>query len=142
MIKLLLDTNFLLDLLVVDRPGSDEAAIVARMIDNGRFEAAVSAGSLKDVYYVGCKYADESVVRGMIEAFMDAYSALAVDDTVCRIALKSNEPDFEDGVIRAIAETAEVDVIVTRDTAAFAQSLVRSMPADVLLKAVGDAREQ
>ncbi len=136
MIKLLLDTNFLLDLLVPDRPGSESAAALAKAIDEGRFEAEVSAGSLKDVYYVGCKYADERIVRSMIEAFMDAYSVKAVDETVCRMAIRSHEPDFEDGIIRAIAETSGVDVIITRDADAFANSLVRSMSAKAFLAAV------
>ncbi len=46
MIRLLLDTNFLLDLLVPDRPGSESAAALAKAIDEGRFEAEVSAQNL------------------------------------------------------------------------------------------------
>ena len=136
MTKLLLDTNLLLDLLVPDRPESESAAVLAKAIDEGRFEAAVSAGSLKDAYYVGCKYADERIVRGMIEAFMDAYSVMAVDDAVCRMAIRSRESDFEDGIISAIAETSGVDVIITRDASAFASSLVKSMSARAFLAAV------
>ena len=39
-------------------------------------------------------------------------------------ALASNEPDFEDGMIRAAAEQASANFILSRDAKAFANSTV------------------
>ena len=52
-----------------------------------------------------------------------------VDAEVCDLALNSNEPDFEAGIIRACAELNDADFIITRDKAAFANSKVRSVDA-------------
>lgn len=46
-----------------------------------------------------------------------------------RKAYHSDEPDFEDGLIRAVAEENQVDVIVTRDAAAFHGSTIPAMDA-------------
>lgn len=40
---------------------------------------------------------------------------------------QSNEPDFEDGLIRACAEHVGVDYIISRDEAAFAKSPIKRL---------------
>ena len=58
---------------------------------------------------------------------------------LCRQAADSDEPDFEDGLVRACAENARVDFIVTRDVTAFARSKVRSIaPADYVARFLVD----
>lgn len=52
-----------------------------------------------------------------------------LDVEACVVALESNEPDYEDGCIRAIAERAGVDFIITRDKKAFARSYVKAYTA-------------
>ncbi len=51
-------------------------------------------------------------------------------------ALRSNEPDFEDGIVRAVAEIEGMDFILTRDAKAFAGSRVRSMTCSQYLRDV------
>ena len=46
-------------------------------------------------------------------------------------------PDFEDGLIRACAELNDVDVILTRDAAAFKRSKVRAMSCAEYLETFG-----
>lgn len=41
----------------------------------------------------------------------------------------SDEPDFEDGIIRACAEAAGADFIISRDERAFARSPIKRMSA-------------
>lgn len=45
----------------------------------------------------------------------------------CLMSAASDEPDFEDGMIRACAELNDVDFILTRYAAAYRRSTVRSM---------------
>ena len=46
------------------------------------------------------------------------------------MSYRSDEPDFEDGLIRAVAEDNDADVIVTRDVETFLHSSVRLMDAE------------
>lgn len=45
----------------------------------------------------------------------------------CELSMRSGEPDFEDGLVRACAELNEVDFIPTRDERAFRTSRVRAL---------------
>ena len=51
----------------------------------------------------------------------------------CDRSLKSNEPDFEDGLVRACAELNGADFIITRDEDAFVGSKVKSVTAKEFL---------
>ena len=125
MIRALLDTNVLIDFMVPDRPGSPCAARIVDAAGEGRFEAVVSAGSLKDAYYIVRKHFGDALVREYLAALMGLAEIAPLDRAACAAALASDEPDFEDGLVRAAAETARADLIVTRDAAAFAKSSAR-----------------
>ena len=45
----------------------------------------------------------------------------------CDVSLRSDEPDFEDGLVRACAELNGIDFILTRDAKAFDHSTVRAV---------------
>lgn len=125
--RLFLDTNVLLDMMIPSRPYSDEALAIAKMADSSEVRAYICAGSLKDVYYITRKYADDSAVRAIIKSFMMMFEIVSVDRSVCEEALVSDEPDFEDGIVRAAAEMVRADIILTRDKSAFAASWIPSM---------------
>jgi len=131
--KVLLDTNVLIDFLATARPGHGVAVdLMQRVLDDG-FDLCVVATSLKDVYYILGRVDGESVARQAVESIMAVATILPVDDACCRVALASTEPDFEDGIIRAAAEIAQVRYLVSRDHHAFAGSWVpRIAPADLL----------
>ena len=132
--KVLMDTNILLDLMLSDRPGAVAAAEFLRLAGAGEARGIVSAGSLKDIYYVSKKYIGDELARDWIRFFMDAFDVAPVDMTVCSMALESNEPDYEDGIIRAVAELESVDFILTRDTTAFKTSKIKSIDTFTFLE--------
>ena len=55
------------------------------------------------------------------------------------MSLESNEPDFEDGLIRACAELNDMDFIITRDEAAFRKSTVRAVDCAEFLSICDEA---
>lgn len=127
--KLLVDTNILLDAAMGERPGWAAATLLVDEILYEDVIGYVCAGSLKDVYYILTKYADEIAAREFVVAVMDLFEVVAVDRTLCRIAALSDEPDFEDGLIRACAESVPVDFIISRDEGAFARSPIKRLSA-------------
>ena len=117
--RVLLDTNVLLDFIQPDRPGFAASVQIFGAIAAGHVSALVCASSLKDVYYVARKVMGARRVREYLSTFMDLFEICSTDREACATALGSDEPDFEDGIIRAIAERERVDFIVTRDASAF-----------------------
>lgn len=127
--RVLLDTNVILDAAMSERPGWSEATLLLDEIAYGATTGLVVATSLKDIYYVLTKYAGESAARAFAISAIDALEVVAVDESICRSAARSNEPDFEDGIVRACAESAGADFIISRDAAAFQRSKIKRVTA-------------
>lgn len=87
------------------------------------------------------KYFDEPSAREFVAAACDAFEILPIDESICRIAIASDEPDFEDGLIRASAEVAPVDFIISRDERAFRRSTIKRMSAQEYVDAFCNATE-
>lgn len=127
--RLLVDTNILLDAAMKERPGWSAAVLLMDEFACSEARGYVSALSLKDVYYILTKYAGEAAARDFICAVMDLFDIAEIDATACRTAATSDEPDFEDGLVRACAEKIPVDFIISRDERAFARSSVKRLSA-------------
>lgn len=87
----------------------------------------VAPMSLKDAYYVLGEQHGKEDARRLIRYLMDLVVVVLFGQEECVRSLNSNEPDFEDGLIRAGAELNDVDFILTRDTQAFQKSKVRAV---------------
>ena len=105
-----LDTNFLLDCVLPGRPEHASAQAIKGLVDVGLIEGVVSACSLKDAYYILTKQAGESRAREVVRDCLKSYSLEPLDQEACFTSAYSDEPDFEDGCIRAMAERAGADL--------------------------------
>lgn len=119
--RILLDTNVLLDYCDADRvPFHAECMDMLVACTEHDITVCACAGSLKDVYYIlGRKYG-EAAARQATARLMDLVKVLPLLVHDLHVAIDSDEPDFEDGLIRAVAESGGMAAIVTRDAAAFA----------------------
>lgn len=129
----LADTNVLLDIALPKRPQHIDAVSLLDEVSVNALTLCVSAGSLKDVYYLLTKYSNEVTARSYIKQLLVLVEIAPVDESICQLALASDEPDFEDGIIRACAELTGVDFILSRDENAFRTSPVRRLsPAEYM----------
>lgn len=87
----------------------------------------VTPSSLNDAYYVLAKKHGEQWAREAIRHLMGLLVIAPFGPEECDLSLNSNEPDFEDGLIRACAELNGADFILTRDADAFKKSKVRAV---------------
>ncbi|MDR0592668.1 MAG: PIN domain-containing protein [Bifidobacteriaceae bacterium] len=131
--RVVLDTDVAVDYLDSARPAHRDAVDLLTALVASDDELCLVATSLKDVYYLLTRAANESSARRAVAALSEVMTILPVDADTCAAALASGEPDFEDGLIRAGAEAAGADWIVTRDAAAFAGSTVPKADAAALL---------
>ena len=132
--KAYLDTNFLVDALIEDRPQSKQAFEILARLGEGALLGFVMPSQLIDFYYICRKCGmDDAARRKSIALLMDWCAVFYPNRETLEIALNSDEPDFEDGMIRAAAEQVGVDFIISRDAKAFANSPIpRIEPADFL----------
>lgn len=132
--NLLLDTNILLDAAIERRPHSEEACRVLRLCNGAGDVGYACSLSLKDVYYVVSKLYGEQQARAALEILMGLVIIAPVGMEECAVSMHGNEPDFEDGLVRATAELNEFDFIITRDKKAFQHSTVRALDAEEYIR--------
>ena len=133
MYRILLETNILLDSVIPNRPQHDEALALLKWCNGSGDYGFAAATSFNDAYYVLCRAYDETIAREALENLLGLVAVAPVSLEECDRSLKSNEPDFEDGLVRACAELNGADFIVTRDRDAFVGSKVKSVTAKEFL---------
>lgn len=133
MYRILLDTNILLDSIIPNRPQHDEALALLKWCNGSGDHGFAAATSFNDAYYILCRAYSEAIAREALENLLGLVAVAPVSAEECDRSLRSNEPDFEDGLIRACAELNGADFIVTRDRDAFAGGKVRSATAKEFL---------
>lgn len=139
MAKVLLDTNIILDYLSASRPCHHDAVDALEGIFEAGHTPAVSMGSIKDAYCILCrKYKMEELVRDRLHGFLDIVDVVELTNDVMEQAFASDEPDFEDGIVRATAELIDAAAIITRDAVAFKASSVPSMDARAFCWQLGE----
>lgn len=136
MSELLFDTTILLDALDRSRPECVEAREVLSLCNGGGDLGLVCSGALKDVYHILGKMWDEPTARRCVSDLMGLLVIVPIGAEECDLAMRSGEPDFEDGIVRAAAELEGVDFILTRSKSAFQNSKVRSVTCAEYLRIV------
>lgn len=136
MYRVLLDTNILLDVLIQGRPERDDAWDLLEWCNGSGDVAMACSLSFKDVYYILQRELSEPQARNAVKKLMELVVIAPVDAEATYGAVQSNEPDFEDGLVRCCAELNGADFIITRDKDAFAWSKVKSLSAGEFIELV------
>lgn len=120
--RVLFDTNVVLDVLLARTPWLESARALWEANDDGRLTAYVTATTLTDIFYVARKLADLEQARAAVQLCLDAFEIVTIGRTSLERAQQLPGADFEDNVQIAGAEAFELDAIVTRDPHSFAAS--------------------
>jgi predicted nucleic acid-binding protein len=119
-IKLLLDTNILLDILLEREPFLAQVRPILQGIDDDLVIGFATASSLTDVYYIIRRHTkDRGRANLAIQQILATMELCTVDRNVIESALALESEDFEDAVQESSAILAELDGIVTRDVSGF-----------------------
>lgn len=127
--RLLLDTNILLDCVDPSRASHDEAVRLAAQCNGGGDMGIASSHSLNDAYYIMSRLYGEPSAREAVRVLSELVVVAPIGAEETLLALDSNEPDFEDGLVRACAELNDADFIVSRDEKAFRKATIRRVTA-------------
>ncbi|WP_288738142.1 PIN domain-containing protein [uncultured Enorma sp.] len=138
MASVVLDTNIILDYLSPARERHlDAVDLLEQLLESDVYEPTILAASIKDTYYILCRHFGarrEEQVRDRLDAFRQIMTVAELTGEVLDRAFASDEPDLEDGIVRATAELLSAAAIVTRDREAYGSSTVPSMTAREFLQ--------
>lgn len=137
-LRLLIDTNVLLDLVAKERPEHSIAKMLFETaIQNDMVELSACISSLKDVFYVYQRhYGSSEDAWTVVETLSRIVNPIPLNHEMLDLALERVEPDFEDALIAACAKRAGCDAVVSRDAKAFMKGFVRKIPPIKAIKAI------
>lgn len=117
--RILIDTNVVLDFLQERQPFVENAARIFERIDTSEIEGFIAATTITNIYYIIRRAAGAVVAQNAIIQVMTDLNICAVDRDVMEQAIALNFRDFEDAVQYVCGVVHDVDAIVTRDKSGF-----------------------
>ncbi|ADG81769.1 PIN domain-containing protein [Thermincola potens] len=123
--KILIDTNVILDMLAKREPFFTSAAKVIFLSAEDKIEAYITSNIVTDIYYIARRhYMQESEARDMLHKLLKIIGVLDVGHKECLKALELPMEDYEDALLSVCAKRVNADYIVTRDMEHFRNSPV------------------
>lgn len=130
--KVLIDTNVILDLLCDRKAYADDASRVFKLCEVKKIEGVVSALSIPNIVYIMRKELDGERIREIIGQLSMIFTIadLKSEDILKAATLPIN--DFEDALQSVCASRVKADFIITRNVKDFAHSSVPAIkPAEL-----------
>lgn len=123
--KVLLDTNVLLDVLADRQPHFENSAAVLSLVEKKAIRGFIAAHTATTLHYLLERELGSKKASRALAALLRIVDVVAVDEDRLIHALAMGWGDFEDAVQAACAEKAQVDFLVTRNEDDFRDSSVR-----------------
>lgn len=117
--KVLFDTNILLDVILDRPPFAAPASLLLAEVELGNLQGYLGATTVTTIYYLTAKVLGRPLATAAIEKLLQIFEVAPVNRNVLTGALAMDFSDFEDAVIHAAALFAGADVLVTRDGRGF-----------------------
>ena len=131
--RILVDANVVLDVLLGRKPFVDNATRVFGLIERTQVEGLLCATTVTTIDYLLTQTFSRPESLGTIRRLLGLFEIAPVNRLVLEEALRSRIVDFEDAVLEQSARLSEADVIVTRNTRDFRNSAVKAVEPDELL---------
>ena len=131
--KILFDTNVILDVLLDREPFSSTAAKLFSKVETGEITGYVCATTITTLHYLTRKVVGDDSALEEINKLMMLFEIAQVNRAVLDAALTSGFKDFEDAVVHQSGVYKETQGIVTRDPAGFKKSKINVYSPEELL---------
>jgi predicted nucleic acid-binding protein len=136
-VRVLVDTNIVLDFLLQREPFFQDAEMLFQSIDVGEIVGYVTATTLTDIFYISRRHTRSvEQARQAVSEILTAMMICPVDRVVLESAFNSGLADFEDAVQIFSAANQGSEAIVTRDTQGFLSSPIPVLSIQELLQQV------
>lgn len=132
--RVLLDTDVILDVMTARVPFDAEAAELLDLSEKGAFEAYISALTPLNVFYIGRKAKNPANLRKAIRELLQIVKVCPLNDSVLDAAFALPFSDYEDAVQHCCATAQGLEGIVTRNVRDFKNSALPVFtPAEFLI---------
>jgi predicted nucleic acid-binding protein len=117
--KILLDTNVVLDLLLAREAFVEEAKEIFILLENHSLQGYICTTTVTTLHYLIEREKSKQEANEIIENLLKLFSVTEVNKEVLLLACHQNGADYEDAVIYSSCEKEQIDHIITRDKRGF-----------------------
>ena len=134
--KVLFDTNIVLDHLLGREPFVENAEQLLNLVDTGRIDGIICSTTATTIHYLASKAVGAPAAMEYLRQLLAIFDVATVDRDVLKGALDLGFSDFEDAVLYEAACKAGAVAIVTRNGKDFTRSALPVFDPAELLAAV------
>jgi predicted nucleic acid-binding protein len=133
--KVLIDTNVLLDVLTEREPFYKDSAVTWTMVEKNFVKGYVSAISINNIYYITRKFKGMSKAEEVVDKVIKDFRIIPLTYEILKLSRTISKKDFEDVIQYFSAIQQGCDFIITRDIKGFPQKNIEVIePADFIKK--------
>ena len=134
-IRLMIDTNIFLDVLLQREPFFESSKAVLKLCEDKKVQGFLSASSVIDIFYIVRKglQSTDSAYRAL-GSILDIVKVLTVTNDDVLNAFMQKASDFEDCLLATCARSNKCSVIVTRNKKDFLDFGITLMSPEEILK--------
>ncbi len=137
MLKILIDTNVILDVLLNRQPFTEDSAKVLALCDAGKVQGFLTPVIISDCYYLLRQTANHTTVIEKLRQLLTFLDVVVMDKNTILSALNSDFSDFEDALQNfAAVRHGRITAIVTRNVKDFKKSDIGVMTPEGFLKGI------
>ena len=134
--KILIDTNVILDVLCNRKEFVEDSAKVFKLCEVKKLTGYISALSIPNIAYIMRKELDEEKIREVIEKLSLVFDIVDLKGDDLKKAAILNFADYEDAVQSQQATRIKADYIVTRNIKDYKNSKVMAIKPTELLERI------
>ena len=123
--KILFDTNVVLDFLLDREPFSRPTALLFSKVETDEINGYLCATTVTTIYHIVQKYLDSQRAKKSIQSLLKIFVIAGVNRSILESAYTTNIIDYEDAVLHEAARQVKIDGIVTRNISDFKKSTIR-----------------
>lgn len=126
--KVLIDTNIILDWLLHREPFHSNAKYIVEKCIFGNVDGYLTAHMMTDLFYILRKKLNANKRKKLLIFLCDTMEIISEDQVTIRNALYNEQwMDLEDGLQMECADKMKIDYIITRNTRDFTMSKVTAI---------------
>lgn len=122
--KVLFDTNVVLDSLLDREPFAQVASTLISKVEQGALAGYLCPTTITTIYYLAAKVRGTPSARKNVRQLLTLFEVAAVNRPVLEAELNAGFSDFGDAVLYEAACQVKVDAIVTRNTQDFRRARI------------------
>ncbi len=136
MMRVLVDLNLVLDVLLDRQPHADAAAALWACVEAGEADGVIAAHCVTTLHYLAARSGRRAFADECVAGVLTVFGVAPVDNAVLQQALGMGWPDLEDAVCASAGLAAGCHALATRDPTGFKRAGLPVMTALEALTAI------